>query len=256
MSHASPRAVARDARQPAIHRVPQIELPRGSTVPGVPLALAAALLGLLLFPRVRDNPRLVWTFLGLSAALSAWAGILWARARRRGLVFLLEYVPVPSHYVQAAVQLSILAYWGWFVPTVPAEAALILAQVVYLYALEALLTWSRGRTWRLGFGPLPIVFSTNLLLWFKDDWFYLQFLMLTTGALAKQFITWRRDGRQVHIFNPSAFGQFLFALVLIATGTTYDLTWGREIATTFETPHMLVVIFALGLIVQYLFQVT
>ena len=65
-----------------------------------------------------------------------------------------------------------------------------------------------------------------------------------------------RDGKRTHIFNPSAFGQSLFAIVLIATGTTHDLTVGRDIAASFDTPHMLLVIFFGGLVVQYLFQVT
>ena len=40
-----------------------------------------------------------------------------------------------------------------------------------------LLTWTRRRPFGMGFGPIPIVFSTNLFLWFRDDWFALQFLL-------------------------------------------------------------------------------
>ncbi len=67
---------------------------------------------------------------------------------------------------------------------------------------------SRGRggaATSLGFGPLPIVFSTNLFLWFRDDWFYLQFLLVAAGFLGKEFVRWEREGKSVHIFNPSAF---------------------------------------------------
>lgn len=230
--------------------------PRWQQLPGAPLALTILFSAFVLFPPVRDNPKLVWTFTGIGASLLAWALALWVAAKRRGRAFPIEFVPVSSHYVQAGVQLCILAYWGWFARAVYAETPLILAQVLFLYALDALLSWSRGRTWRLGFGPLPVIFSTNLLLWFRDDWFVFQFAMIAIGALAKQFLTWDRDGKRTHIFNPSAFGQFLFALVLIATATTKELTWGKEIAETFETPHMLLLIFALGLIVQALFHVT
>lgn len=224
--------------------------------PAAPVALAAALLGYTLLPWVRSTPGLLWTFSGVAGGVLVWSAILWAAAVRRGQALRVEFAPVRSHYVQACVQLCILAYWGWYVREVYLEAPLILAQIIFLYALEALLTWSRGRTWRVGFGPLPIIFSTNLLLWFKPDWFHYQFLMVALGAMGKQFVTWERDGRRTHIFNPSAFGQSIVALGLILTGTTNDLTWGREIATTFEVPHMLVVIFLVGLVVQYMFHVT
>lgn len=224
--------------------------------PKVTLILTVLFAAILAVPAVRANTHLVWTFAGLPVGLLIWQAILWAMVRTRGRTFDLEYVPVKSHYVQAAVQFSILLYWGWFAKDVYGQWPLILGQVVFLYILEALLTWSRGRTWRLGFGPLPIIFSTNLLLWFKPDWYVFQFLMVAVGALAKQFVTWERDGRRTHIFNPSAFGQFLFAVVLIATGTTNELTLGKQIAATFDTPHMLVALFIGGVIVQSLFHVT
>ena len=256
MSSAAPGARTGLAQTPSVADVGLTERPGWRAFPSLPVALSLALLAFVVFPPVRDNPRLVWTFAGVSSATLAWGLLLWARARRTGRHFGIEYAPYKSHYVQACVQLGILAFWGWHAPAVPAAAPLILAQVLFLYILEGLITWSRGRTWRLGYGPLPIIFSTNLLLWFKDDWFFLQFLMIAVGVVGKQFITWQRDGRRTHIFNPSAFGQAALAAGLIATGTTNDLTWGREIASTFEVPHMLIVIFLGGLIVQSLFHVT
>ncbi|MGE0862742.1 MAG: hypothetical protein AB7P34_02475, partial [Vicinamibacterales bacterium] len=44
----------------------------------------------------------------------------------------------------------------------------------------------------------------------------------------KAFVRWERDGRRVHIFNPSAFSLALFSVVLLATGTTH-LTWARRL---------------------------
>ena len=76
---------------------------------------------------------------------------------------------------------------------------------LFAYAFDALLAWSRRDTYTLGFGPFPIIFSTNLFLWFKPDWFYLQFLMMAVGFAAKELIRWNKDGRRVHIFNPSSF---------------------------------------------------
>lgn len=226
------------------------------TFPLLPFALTGVLAAMTLLPRVSGNPKLVASFFAAAGALFLWEIVLWVATVRSGRTLEFSFVPVKSHYVQACVQLCIMLYWAWFAPIVYKALPLIAAQVIFLYSLEALLTWSRGKAWRLGFGPLPIIFSTNLLLWFKDDWYYLQFVMITLGALGKQFITWEREGKRTHVFNPSAFGQTLVAFVLIATGLTNELTWGREIATTFETPHMLVLIFALGLVVQYLFHVT
>jgi hypothetical protein len=96
----------------------------------------------------------------------------------------------------------------------------------------------------------------NLFLWFRDDWFYLQFVMVAIIVLGKEFLRWKRDGQSTHIFNPSAFALFLTSIVLIATRTT-SITWGDEIATTFLfPPNFFVEIFVLGLIVQALFSVT
>ena len=80
---------------------------------------------------------------------------------------------------------SILLYWGWYWRPVYESAYLIVAQLLFAYAFDLLLTWSRRDTSTLGFGPFPIVLSTNLFLWFKPDWFYLQFLMIAVGFAAQ-----------------------------------------------------------------------
>src|SRR3954465_12586796 len=119
-----------------------------------------------------------------------------------------------------------------------------------------LLAWSRRDRYTLGFGPFPIILSTNLFLWFKADWFYLQFLMIAVGLLAKELISWTKDGKRSHIFNPSSFPLGLFSLVLILTSTT-NMPWGREVATTlFQPPHLYLFIFLIGLPGQFLFGVT
>ena len=94
-----------------------------------------------------------------------------------------------------------------------------------------LLSWSRQPKHTLGFGPFPIIFSINLFLWFKDDWFYLQFLMVALGFLGKQWFQWNKDGGRAHIFNPSAFTLAVFSMALLLTGST-GITWGPEIAIT------------------------
>ena len=228
----------------------------GSRLSMLPVLCIAGLFAFALLPDARANGRLFYSIIGATAGLSLWGVILWVFHRRSGRRLAVEVAIAKPHYVQAAVQIVILAYWGWYWPRAYDEIPLIAAQLIFFYALDALLAWSRGRVWRFGFGPMPIVISTNLLLWFKHDWYFFQFLLLTTGALAKQFISWNREGQRRHIFNPSAFAQSTFAVVLIATGMSSQLTWGREIAASFETPYMLLVIFLGGLVVQYLFHVT
>ena len=222
----------------------------------VPLALTLGLLLLSLTPRVADNARLAFAFWAATAGLVVWQGVLFARLSRTGASRGFQVVLRPQHYLQALVQLTVFACWGWYWRPVYDFAGLLLAQLVFAYAFDLLLAWSRGERYVLGFGPFPIIFSTNLFLWFTDDWFYLQFLMVGAGFLGKAFVQWRREGRRTHIFNPSAFSLGLFSLVLIATGTS-DLTWGQEIATTLTfVPTIYLLLFALGLVVMYFFRVT
>ena len=222
----------------------------------LPLALTLGLLGLSLLPRVQGNLRLAWSFWGTAGALLVWQTALFLRLRGASAGRSLRNVLRPQHYVQAMVQIAVFAYWGWYWRPVYDFAVLLAAQLVFAYAFDMLLASSRRETYVLGFGPFPIIFSINLFLWFRDDWFYLQFLMIGVGFLGKELVRWHRAGRKVHIFNPSAFALGLFSLVLITTGTT-DLTWGQEIASTLTlAPLIYLYLFLLGLIVMYFFSIT
>jgi Sel1 repeat len=221
-----------------------------------------ALFGIIFFaafsllPLVRSNPRLTASFVGAVAALLLFLLFVRHLAGRSGRVPRYQFLPRPVHYVQFAMHSSIYIYWGWYWREVYRYAPLILAQVAFVYVFDMLLCWSRRDNWILGFGPFPIVLSTNLFLWFRDDWFYLQFFLIATGVLCKEFITWNRDGRRAHIFNPSAVALCIFSIGLLATGTTH-LTWGEEVAVSLgRPPHIFIEIFLVGLIVQALFSVT
>ena len=235
--------------------------PRTLTVPprralALPILCSAGLAAVALYGPVRENARLFWSILGSAAVLLGWTVVLFLAARRSGRRFTLELVPRPQHYVQACAHTSIFLYWGWYWAPVYAYAHLILAQLLFAYAFDVLLAWSRRETYTLGFGPFPIILSTNLFLWFKADWFFLQFLMIAVGFAAKEFIRWHKDGRQVHIFNPSSFSLTVFSLALLATGTT-NITWGQDIAITqFYPPHMYLFLFLVALPGQLLFGVT
>ena len=203
--------------------------------------------------RTRD---VLTTFLGAAAALCAWNAMLFVWARRSGRTLTLDVVLRKQHYLQACAQGSVLLYWGWYWPPVYAFGSFILAQLLFAYAFDMLLGWSRRDTYTLGFAPFPVIFSINLFLWFKPDWFYFQFAMVALGLAAKELIRWNREGRRVHIFNPSSFPLAVFSLVLLATDTS-DITWGQNIASTqFYPPHMYLMLFLIGLPGQFFFGVT
>jgi hypothetical protein len=228
----------------------------GSDAFAVPLTLTAGLLALTLLPRFSTSAALTWSFWFAAAGLLAWMAVLALRSRRSAAPALVLATPRAQHYVQSLCQFAVYAYWGWYWPPVYDFAPLLLGQLLFAYVFDMLLSWSRRQPYALGFGPFPIVFSTNLFLWFKDDWFALQFALISLGFLGKAFVRWNRDGRRVHIFNPSAFTLAVFSLALLATGTT-DLTWGQEINTTFSLgPRIYTVLFAIGLVVMYFFAIT
>jgi len=161
-----------------------------------------------------------------------------------------------QHYVQACAQLAVFSYWGWYWRPVYAFAPFILAQLIFAYAFDMLLGWSRRDSYTLGFGPFPVIFSINLFLWFKPDWFYLQFAMIALGFAAKELIRWNREGRRVHIFNPSSFPLAVFSVLLLASARS-DITWGQNIANTqFYPPQMYLMLFLIGLPGQFFFGVT
>ncbi|HEY3157800.1 MAG TPA: hypothetical protein VGJ78_02470, partial [Vicinamibacterales bacterium] len=82
------------------------------------------------------------------------------------------------------------------------------------------------------------------------------FLLVAVGSAAKELITWEKNGRRAHIFNPSSFPLAVAAVLLLVTGTS-DITWGKQIATTqFYPPHMYLWLFAIGLPGQFFFGVT
>jgi hypothetical protein len=219
--------------------------------PLVPTVLLGATAWL---PEISQQPRLQWSILGAAGALLL--GIVAVRmvAGQRTLSLLIQ--PRPQHYLQACAQFSVLLYWGWYWPPVYEALPLLGTQLAFAYAFDMLLAWARRSDYTLGFAPFPVIFSINLFLWFKSDWFYLQFVMIAIGFAAKELIRWEKEGRRVHIFNPSSFPLAVVSLILIVTGST-SMTWGPEIATTQNNPpNIYLFLFLIGLPGQFLFGVT
>lgn len=221
----------------------------------LPLAFTLLFLSFALLPAARNNTTVLWSFGCASAVLLVWNAILLAAASRSGRTFTLEVVLRKQHYLQACAQASVLVYWGWYWREVYAFAGFIAAQLIFAYAFLSLLTWSRRDTLELGFGPFPIIFSINLFLWFRLDWFYLQLLMVALGFAGKEFIRWNKDGRRTHIFNPAAFTLTVFSVYLILTGAS-GITWGVLIQSTqFYPPYIYLLIFLVALPAQYIWGV-
>ena len=222
----------------------------------LPATLTVSLGALAFLPRLLENTTLHRSVVTATIVLLAWQIALYLRCRRTSVAPSLQVVLRPQHYVQALVQGAVFIYWGWYWQPVFHMAWLLVAQLLFAYVFDMLISWTRRNSYTLGFGPFPIIFSTNLFLWFKDDWFYLQFLMIAVGFMGKEYVKWSRDGRLTHIFNPSAFSLGLFSLILIATNTT-ELTWAEEIATTLvRAPSIYLFLFLIGLVVMYFFSIT
>lgn len=195
------------------------------------------------------------TFVGVAAVLLLWCAVLVFVTRRSNRVLTLEYLPRMQHWLQAMTQGSLILYWAINTPLIFGFFPFILVQLLFAYAFDSLLAWSRRSAYVLGFGPFPVVFSINLFLQFKPQWFYWQFILVALGFAAKEFIHWKREGRSVHIFNPSSFPLAVFSLFLLVTART-DLTFGNTIANTIaDTPHIYLAIFLLTLPVQIFFGV-
>jgi hypothetical protein len=215
----------------------------------------AGLLVLSQLSVLQQRPVVRASIVGAALFLLAWSVLLFGVLRRRYKVTL-EIVLRRQHYLQAFLQGTLILYWGYYWREVYHAAPLIAAQLLFAYGFDSLLAWTHRRTWALGFGPFPVIFSITLFFWFKDDWFYWQFPMVALGFLAKEFLRWRRDGVNTHIFNPSSFPLAVVSVLLLLANAS-EMTWGFEVAQTeFYPPQMYLAIFLIGMPGQYLFGVT
>lgn len=235
----------------------------------LPGGLSLVLAAYLLDPLVRGTPGLLWSFAVASAGVLAWTLALYSKHRtpadgsewtaadgsERAPALTLEVAVRKPHWIQLLAQGSVLAWWGWHVRSVYEFAPFILAQLVLAVAVECLFSLTRRGRCTVGFGPVPVVLSLNLFLWFHLPWFFFQFAMVVLVYVGKEFVRRQVDGRSRHIFNPSAFALAVASLALIATGQT-GITQGVEIAQSqYIPPHIFLVIFLAAFPGQLLFGV-
>jgi hypothetical protein len=121
-------------------------------IAALPFAFTFVLAALAFLAPIRENPRTLAAFLGAAAALGVWNAGLLVQARRAGRKLTVDVAPRKQHYLQACAQGSVLLFWGWYWPPVYAFAPFILAQLVFAYAFDMLLAWSRRDDYTLGFG--------------------------------------------------------------------------------------------------------
>jgi hypothetical protein len=218
-------------------------------------AFVVAMLVLSQLPVLDQRPGVRSSVVWAALLLLAWSGVLFGVVRR-GETVTLEIVVRRQHYMQACLQGSLILYWGYYWREVYHAAPLIVAQILFVYGFDSLMSWSHRRKFALGFGAFPIIFSITLFFWFKDPFFHWQFVMVAIGLLAKEFLRWNRDGVNTHIFNPSSFPLAVVSVALLAADAT-DMTWGFLVAQTeFYPPHIYLAIFLIAVPGQYFFGVT
>ncbi len=257
---ADTRATKRAREAAASARTPVKTPPAGTRLSaGGAFALNACFVaGLLVLSQLsvlQQRPTVRASIVGAALFLLAWSVLLFG-VLRRGQKVALHVVLRRQHYLQACLQGTLILYWGYYWREVYHAAPLIAAQLLFAYGFDSLLSWTHRRTFALGFGPFPVIFSITLFFWFKDDRFYLQFGLVALGFLAKEFLRWTRDGVNTHIFNPSSFPLAVVSVVLLLANAS-EMTWGFDVAQTeFYPPQIYLAVFLIGMPGQYLFGVT
>src|SRR5690606_2466419 len=143
-------------------------------------AFVAGMLVLSQLPWLDQRPVVRTSIIWAALLLLAWSAVLFG-VLRRGQTVALEITLRRQHYLQACVHTTLLLYWGYYWREVYNAAPLVVAQLLFAYGFDSLLSWTHRRKFSLGFGAFPIIFSITLFFWFKDPWFYWQFAMVALG---------------------------------------------------------------------------
>ena len=185
----------------------------------------------------------------VAALLATWAGALLVRD---GFAFP-DVGPVSikfTHLLPGMLQTIIFGYWASYWDEAFAQLLVIAVQLAVAYAFEFLLMWMLRRPYSFGLGPIPIVFSANLFVWFAPGELLLGSLLIAVALSSKALI--RRGGR--HIFNPSVLGVSVLGALCILMPSWF---WYHDIATDLgRPPYMPYLILALALIPQLRLKTT
>ncbi len=142
-----------------------------------------------------DFPERIWMAAGLAVLLAVFVV---RRAVRSGAPVLFE-LKRRSHIMQMLTQSTLFAYWSIYFSGVGVRLGWILPQLVLAFALDAITSMQTRREWRVGFGPLPVVFSINLGAWFGE---WGSIVTVVVAFLSRMLVRYRGS----HLLNPSAAG--------------------------------------------------
>ncbi len=149
-----------------------------------------------------------------------------------------------THVLPAVLQIVLFAYWAIYWRDVLDHMSVVIAQLAIAYAVDLLLAWTRRRPYGPSFGPMPIVFSLNLFVWFPPGYFLLSVLIILIALSSKALIV--SAGR--HVFNPSVLGMAIIGVLCVVLPRWFHY---QDISHDFaRPPYMAVVILLLALIPQ------
>ncbi len=185
-----------------------------------------------------------------AALLGGWAALLVLAIPLRPRDYRVVVLLKPTHFIPAAVQLVLFVYWALYWAEVREHLAYVAAQLAFAYAFDLLLGLTLRRRWLLSFGPMPVVLSANLFVWYPEGHTWLALVLIALALGSKALLRWgegsSRAGR--HIFNPSAFGIACLGLGWLVAP---ELLPYFDIAHPLNAPpNMLELIFLLALIPQ------
>jgi hypothetical protein len=182
--------------------------------------------------------------LAITAALVAlWVGVLLRRDH-----FVVPPILSPTikltHILPAILQIVLFTYWAMYSQNVIAHLPVIGLQLVIAYAFDFLFAWTLRRPYHPSFGPVPIVLSMNLFVWFREGDVLLYVLAIAIAFSSKSLL--QAAGR--HIFNPSVLGVATVGVLCIVLPGVFRY---QDISHDFSSPpHMAEVIVLLALIPQ------
>jgi len=149
-----------------------------------------------------------------------------------------------THVLPAILQTVLFVYWSLYVPKVIEHLPVLGVQLLVAGAFDFLLAWTLRRPYSPNLGPVPIVLSANLFVWFPSDNVLLYVLVIAVALSSKALV--RVSGR--HIFNPSVLGVVVVAILCIALPSIFHY---EDISHDFDRPpYMAAVIVALALLPQ------
>lgn len=181
---------------------------------------------------------------GVAGLLGLWGLALLAWLAKTASWHVVRVRFKPTHLLPAILQSCLYGYWSLHVAEVAVQLPRIGLQVLVAYVLDFLVGLTVRRRWDATFGPVPIVLSANLFVWFPPQSFHLSLLVVAVAIASKWLLL--RDGR--HIFNPSALGIAVVALLSLAWPQAARF---QDIAHMFsEPPRMLWLVAGLAVVAQ------